>query len=446
MSTGFPVRTPQVYSRSNCNHAINRRMFLGTGTGLLLGGTAGLNMLGSSSFADTLKQTQKRVILVFLGGGHSQFETWDPKVGVPTGGPFQEIQTTVPVLRISELMPEMSQRVHRHTAVLRSIDTNNTDHARGARVVLRGNRPDDGPARFPTLGAILARELAQRDSRVPDHVALYTTTINYPGKLNPVPDASGCLGSRWEAINILRGTMPEFNQLPDSLNELDHKQRAELRALLSQKFLAGRVHNNTLVSHNDAYAQVRGLMASDTLFDVSREPQSIQDRYGPSLFGKQALCARRLVEAGVPFVRLNRGWWDSHGENFDIHHELVPEFDYVLSVLLDDLEDRGLLEHTLVITMAEMGRTPKINNMRGRDHYAGMSATLSGCGIRGGVVYGKTNETGTEIIDGKVDIPRFFATIFEALGLDHQKQFIAGDSRPITLVEYDTEAISEVLA
>lgn len=436
-------------SRPGCGsliHAVNRRMFMGTGTGAMLGGTVGLNMLGTPSIAETLKGSQKRAILIFLGGGHSQFETWDPKVGVPTGGPFMKIPTTVPDLQISELMPEIAQRLHKHTAVIRSIDTNNTDHARGARIVLRGNRPDDGPARFPTLGPMLARELAQQDSKVPDHVALYTTTLNYPGKLNPAPDFSGCLGSRWEAINILRDISPECNKLPSSLTDSDHRQRAELRAVLSQKFSVGRTSSGTLSSHTNAYAQVRGLMASDTLFDISRESQAIQDRYGPTLFGRQALCARRLIEAGVPFVRVNRGWWDSHGENFDIHHELVPEFDYVLSVLLDDLEDCGLLRDTLVITMAEMGRTPIINSMRGRDHYAGMSATLSGCGIKGGVVYGKTNDQGTEIIDGKVGIPQFFATIFEALGIDHQQKFIAGDGRPTTLVDYDTQSIREVLA
>ncbi len=162
--------------------------------------------------------------------------------------------------------------------------------------------------------------------------------------------------------------------MPDSLTDSDHRRRAELRQLLSRKFTAGRTRSGPLASHNDAYSQVRGLMASDTLFDISRESEKIRQRYGPTLFGRQALCARRLVEAGVPFVRVNRGWWDSHGENFDIHHELVPELDSVLAVLLDDLEERGLLQHTIVITMAEMGRTPIINSMRGRDHYGGIRA------------------------------------------------------------------------
>ena len=205
--------------------------------------------------------------------------------------------------------------------------------------------------------------------------------------LNPTPGIAGCLGSRWEPINILRDIRPDANKLPDFLSDLDHKQRSELRQLLSERFLRGRERSSTLTSHNDAYGRVRGLMACDQLFDISKEPKEILDRYGPTLFGHQSLVARRLIEAGVPFVRLNRGWWDSHGENFDIHHELVPELDHVLSVLLDDLEERGLLDHTLVITMAEMGRTPKINTMRGRDHYPGMSATLSGCGIKAGAVF-----------------------------------------------------------
>jgi len=440
------TRTARGASCGSSVHSFNRRAFLGTATGAMVGGTVGLNMLGSPLMATPLKQQQKRAILVFLGGGHSQFETWDPKPGRSTGGPFTAIGTSVPGTHICELLPEMAKRLSKHTAIIRSIDTGNTDHGQGARIVLRGKRPDTGPAKFPTLGATLARELGQRDSKIPDHVAMYTTVIGFPGMLNPSPGMAGCLGSRWEPINILRGLAPPGNTLPEFLSDLDHKERSELRHLLSERFKRGREHNQTLVSHNDAYGRVRGLMACDEMFDISKEPAAIRDKYGPTLFGRQALAARRLVEAGVPFVRLNRGWWDSHGENFDIHHELVPELDHVLSVLLDDLEVRGLLEHTLVITLSEMGRTPAINSMRGRDHYAGMSATLSGCGIQGGAVFGATNEDGTEIIEGKVGIPEFFATIFQALGIDHEKEYIAADGRPVALVEYGTDAIDDILA
>jgi uncharacterized protein (DUF1501 family) len=187
-------------------------------------------------------------------------------------------------------------------------------------------------------------------------------------------------------------------------------------------------------------------MDSSQLFDIAREPQPIRDAYGPSAFAQQTLVARRLVEAGVPFVRVNFGWWDHHGQNFECHHEMVPELDHVMSTLLDDLDVRGLLDHTLVVTFSEMGRTPKINTNMGRDHFSRFSVTLSGCGIRPGVVHGETNAGGEEIAKDPVTINEFFATIFKAVGIDHQKEFHSPDGRPVPLTEYGTEPVTAVLA
>ena len=148
-------------------------------------------------------------------------------------------------------------------------------------------------------------------------------------------------------------------------------------------------------AQNSAYGRVRGLMASDYLFDIDRESQSIRDLYGPTQFGQQCLIARRLSEAGVPFVKVARAWWDSHGQNFETHRELCADLDHCMSALLDDLKARGLLEDTLVITLGEFGRTPKINGSLGRDHFASAwSCTLSGCGIRGGSLYGASDADG----------------------------------------------------
>src|SRR3984957_5750999 len=187
-------------------------------------------------------------------------------------------------------------------------------------------------------------------------------------------------------------------------------------------------------------------MASEKLFDLSQEPQKIRDEYGPTQFGEQAIIARRLAEAGVPFVRVGRAWWDSHGQNFETHQEMVPELDHVMAALLDDLNQRGLLESTLVITLAEFGRTPEINPSLGRDHFAtAWSATLSGGGIRGGSVYGKTDANGRSVVDGQVGPAELFATIYQALGIDHQKQYMLG-SRPIPLTEPGTEPVRAILA
>ncbi len=239
--------------------------------------------------------------------------------------------------------------------------------------------------------------------------------------------------------------IPENIRRPDDISELDHQQRADLRDLLSKQFARGRT-SATVASHNEAYQRVRGLMASEKLFDIEQEPEKMRDRYGKTQFGEHVLVARRLCEAGVPFVRVGRAWWDSHGQNFETHQEMAPELDHVMATLLDDLGERGLLEHTLVITLAEFGRTPAINASLGRDHFASAwSTTLSGCGVKGGTVYGKTDATGTKVVDGEIGAAELFATIYKALGIDPQKNYHVG-ARPVPLTDPGTKPVEEVLA
>jgi uncharacterized protein (DUF1501 family) len=277
---------------------------------------------------------------------------------------------------------------------------------------------------------------------VPDYVTFYAPT---EGR-NMAPGTPGFLGERYAPMSLTTSMIPENLRRLDEITEDDNFQRAELRDQMSKRFTRGRMASNALGSHNVAYERVRGLMASEALFDIAREPQRVRDRYGPTQFGEQALAARRLIEAGVPFVRVARAWWDSHGQNFETHQEMVPELDHVMSALLDDLKQRGLLESTLVITLAEFGRTPEINPSLGRDHFAtAWSATLSGGGIRGGSVHGKTDANGRAVVDGQVGPAELFATIYQALGIDHQKQYMVG-ARPVPLTETGTEPIREVLA
>ncbi len=433
-------RRPRNFCGS-AEHAVDRRAFLGslaTGAAALAADMTALDVLKSPVLASELKRQQRSVILLWLAGGSSQLETWDPKPGVETGGPFRSIETSVPGLRISELMPKMAQRMHR-TCVIRSLNTKNGDHGGATQMMMRG-RPDEPSLRYPDLGAVLARELGQAHSQVPDYVSFYTSTEGRS------PGAAGFLGERYAPMELTTGLTPENLHRLDEINDLDHVQRGELRDLLSKKFARGRSASTSLGSHNIAYERVRGLMASETLFDINREPQAVRDQYGPTQFGEQALAARRLVEAGVPFVRVARAWWDSHGQNFETHQELVPELDHVMSTLLDDLEARGLLESTLVVTLAEFGRTPTINPSLGRDHFASAwSATISGGGIRGGSVYGKTDKTGSTVVDGEVGAGELFATIYQALGIDHQKSYKVG-SRPVPLTNPGTEPIEDVLA
>jgi hypothetical protein len=421
---------------------LNRRGFLGSvaaGATALAADMTVLDVLKQPALARELKRNEKRVILLWLAGGSSQLETWDPKPGTPTGGPFRSIPTVVPGVHISELMPKMAQRIDQ-TCIIRSLNTKNGDHGGGARLMMHGRR-DDASVRYPDMGAVLARELGQIESKVPDYVSFYSAT---EGRMM-APGSGGFLGQRYEPMYLTTGNTPENLHRLEEISEQDHFERAELRELMSRRFERGR-SSRALGSHNVAYQRVRGLMASESLFDISREPQKVRDKFGPTQFGEQVLVARRLVEAGVPFVRVARAWWDSHGQNFETHQEMVPELDHVMATLLDDLRERGLLENTLVITLAEFGRTPEINASLGRDHFASAwSATLSGAGVRGGSVYGKTDKNGRSVTQGEVGPAQLFATIYQALGIDHQKEYMVG-SRPVPLTDPGTEPVREVLA
>jgi len=431
---------PRINFCGSPEHAVSRRAFLGAtaGTALAADMTA-INALAAPEVNGELRKKQKRVILLWLAGGASQLETWDPKPGAVTGGPFRSIQTDVPGLRISELMPKMAQRM-KTTCVIRGLNTKNGDHGSAALTMMRGRR-DEAALRYPDLGAVVAREFGLADSKVPDYVTFYTQT---EGR-SMAPGNPGFLGARYAPMELTTNNYPEFIKKLDGITDLDHLERGELRTLLGKQFEKGR-SSETMNSQNEAYQRVRGIMASEKLFDVTQEPQKVRDRYGPTQFAEQVLIARRLVEAGVPFVRVGRAWWDSHGQNFETHQEMVPELDHVMATLIDDLSERGMLDDVMILTLAEFGRTPAINASLGRDHFASAwSSTITGCGIKRGSVYGKSDPKGNTVVAEEADAGSLFATIYSALGLDPNKNYYVG-SRPIPLVNPGVEPIKAVLS
>ncbi|MDG2222847.1 MAG: DUF1501 domain-containing protein [Rubripirellula sp.] len=420
---------------------LNRRSLLrlagAASTATLAADMSSIEALASPALTQSLKQSGKRVILLWLAGGASQLETWDPKPGRLTGGPFEKIQTCVPGIEISELLPKMSSRL-KETAIIRSLNTKIADHGNAYQLMDTGRTPEPS-LKFPHLGATIAHELGQRDSQVPDYVTMYTST---EGRRQ---GAAGFLGGRYNPMFLTDQMMPANIKRLDSITDIDHRDRADLRDLMANIFERKQSHP-MYDAHNSAYDRVRGLMASDHLFDIEREPQSVRDHYGPTQFGQQCLIARRLAESGVPFVKVARAWWDSHGQNFETHQELCADLDHCMSALLDDLKARGMLDSTLVITLGEFGRTPDINGSLGRDHFASAwSCTLSGCGIRGGSVFGKSDEDGKTVIEGEMNAGDLFATIFAALGIDHHKEFMVG-SRPVPIADFDSEPCFDILA
>lgn len=422
-------------------HGLSRRGFLGSSA--IASATAfaanmrALDVLQNQALASELKRQQKSVILLWLAGGASQLETWDPKPGRPTGGPFRAISTQVAGVEVSELLPKMAQRM-KTTAIIRSLNTRNGDHG-GGTVLMETGRPKEAAVDYPDLGAMIARELGRADSKVPDYVSLYTETEGrHKG-------GSGFLGARYSPMFLSEGMIPPNIRRLESISEESHRDRAELRKRLASRFQE-RHPSASISSHGMAYERVGGLMSSEKLFDVNQEPQSMRDFYGPTQFQEQCLVARRLVEAGVPFVKVARAWWDSHGQNFETHRELCADLDQAMSALLDDLAQRGLLENTLVLTFGEFGRTPQINPSLGRDHFANAwSCSLSGCGIKGGTVYGKTDPDGLTVVDSETKAGDLFATIFSALGIDPAKEYQLG-ARPIPIVDFGCKPIKEILA
>jgi len=426
-------------SHTSINSTPSRRRFLQASAAGAIAASdmTFLNVLRSPVFADELQRQQKRVILLWLAGGASQLETWDPKPGASTGGPFAKITTDVPGVEVCELLPQLARRM-KHTAVIRSLNTKIGDHGTAYKLMETGRVAEAG-VEFPHMGAVLARELGRPDSQVPDYVTMYSST---EGRSR---GTAGYLGARYGEMFLTDQMMPENLRRLDSITAGDHADRAALRQMLADRFTRG-LASPAVNSQNSAYQRVRGLMSSDHLFDIDREPAAMRTKYGPTQFGQQCLIARRLSEAGTPFVKVARAWWDSHGQNFETHRELCADLDHSMSALLDDLNDRGLLESTLVITLGEFGRTPHINGSLGRDHFASAwSCTLSGCGIKGGSVYGKTDAKGETVVEGEIGAADLFATILKAVGIEHDKEYMLG-ARPIPLSDFGAEPVQDVLA
>ncbi|MEO2010112.1 MAG: DUF1501 domain-containing protein, partial [Pirellulaceae bacterium] len=208
---------------------------------------------------------------------------------------------------------------------------------------------------------------------------------------------------------------------------------------------ARRHKAETVRMHREAYEAARRLQNVQSVFKIDNEWEKYRDLYGDSAFGRRCLMARRLIEEGVPFVEVGQSSYDSHADNFVWHRALVPPMEHAWAGLMADLEQRGLLEHTLVVWMGEIGRTPKVNNRSGRDHYVrSWSTALAGCGVKGGVVYGESDKDGVDVKDNPVTEGDFFATIYQALGIDPDTEHYNG-VRPIPIAPFGSSVVQDVL-
>lgn len=425
-------------------HTLHRRLFLeGVAGGVSLMSFAGLFSL--PAFAEEAKRRQKHCILLWLCGAPSQHETWDPKPNSIYGGPFGGIATKLPGVQFSSLMPRTAGIADK-LAVLRSMKTKANEHFQGIDLLNRGAEPRP-PFVRPTLGSVLGQQLGQLDSPVPNFILLDPCPHGNEFKAFKAGNWAGWLGAEYAPVR----SGGEFNipnvERPAGITAADHADREALRRFLTKKFENDR-KSAAAASQNAAFARVNGLMSCAHLFDLERLPADDRRRYGPGAFAQHALLARHLVENGAPFVMVANGMtWDCHVFQHEIYQLLVPELDNTIYQLINDLEERGLLDSTLVIIMGEFGRTPWLNPARGRDHYPdAWSLALAGCGIRRGVVAGATDQDGAEVVERPCDEKNLFATIFTALGLDPYAEYDLPGLPTFHRVEDHAEPIRELLA
>jgi uncharacterized protein (DUF1501 family) len=410
----------------------SRRAFLGATAALGLGGFA------NPTAAAALKKSQKRVLVIFLSGGVSQLETWDPKPNTDTGGPFRAIPTSVAGTHISELLPHTAKQAHR-LAIVRGLNSGSDDHGIGHKIMLTGRKMEPG-IDFPHIGAVAAKMLASGQSALPGHIQI----LPKAGSGFTGGDAT-FLGPQFASVSLGDGKPPPDLLRPTGLPASADAAREAFRQKLNARFAKSRKSAAT-EAYAESYTQAERVVRQAGVFDVSKEDPRVADRYGRHDFGRHLLLARRLLEAGVTYVKVAHSNYDTHHENFDFHIEQVGEFDRPFAALLDDLSDRGMLASTLVVVMSEMGRTPRINDRYGRDHWSkAWSVCLAGAGIKGGVVYGKTNPAGTAVTDGQVSSGHLFHTYLQAVGLDSTKNFYPND-RPVPVADPKAAAIPDVLA
>jgi hypothetical protein len=379
-------------------------------------------------------------ILIWLAGGPSHIDTFDPKPDAPPDvrGEFKPIATSVPGLSISEVFPKLATMMDRVT-LIRSVTSPEAAHDRAAHHLLTGYRPMPALV-YPSYGSVVSKIREARRDALPPYVAVPDAPVfSSSGYLTPAYDPFAVLNDPNSPNFRVRDLTP-----PDRLTLDRLRRRREMVRALDG--FAHDVSDTPMTSSRDQFAEraydLLTSSAAQAAFKIDDEPEKVREAYGRTLFGQSCLLARRLVEAGVSFVTLNdRGMgplgWDTHQQNFPtIKNTLAPPLDQGLSALLTDLQDRGLFDRTLIVMMGEFGRTPRINNNAGRDHHGrANSAILAGAGLPRGLVLGRTDPKGDSPVDRPVTPADLAATIFLTLGIDPEMKFDSPDGRPIRLVD-----------
>lgn len=386
----------------------------------------------------------KSVILLWLEGGPSQLETFDPHPGGKYGGDAKAIETTAEGVLISDLLPKTAEQMHL-ASLVRSVTSKEGDHERAVYNVKTGYRPDP-TLKHPSVGAVLCHA-DQKGADIPRHISIVPN--NSPGR-------GGYLGAAYDAfkINDPAGPVPDVRR-PVREDRFDRRV-SDLYNVVEGEFRRGRLKNleSAKTLHQSATDLALRMMSSDQLdaFDVSEESKTELESFGDSSFGRGALAASRLIEVGARCVEVTLGGWDSHITNHTLQSSACEKLDPALASLLRRLEERELLDSTLVVCGGEFGRTPSINPAEGRDHWPhGFSTLLAGCGIRRGAVHGATasepkldSEKPQDDISDMVTVADLHATILSVLGVDYGEELETPIGRPMKRSE--GEPIKSIIA
>ena len=408
---------------------------------------------------------RRHCIVLWMGGGPSQLDTFDPKPNHENGGEFGEIATNVPGIRISEHLPQLAKQADK-LAIVRSLSTKEGDHTRGTHLMQTGHSPM-GPINYPSMGSVMARELGDTKDALPNFISVGQGLM-----FSDSSTGSGFLGPRYSPLRVT-GSGGQF-QRPEAdaeeaaaanfasmnipgLNPPVGKDRMARRLQLlkmQQNSFVGHHVSPAALAHQTVYEGAVQLMNGDSAgaFDLSKEPEKLRREYGGGVFGQGCLLARRLVEHGAAFVEVSLDssttasvGWDTHSNIFASVKSLSEELDAGWATLMRDLEDRGLLESTTILWMGEFGRTPKINSQGGRDHFPqAWTCVLGGGGIAGGQAYGRTSDDGMHVEENKCGVGNVLATLCSALGVDPETQHETNTGRPVAIVE--EQPIEDLLA
>ncbi|HVY47593.1 MAG TPA: DUF1501 domain-containing protein [Minicystis sp.] len=367
-------------------------------------------------------------IVLWLNGGPSHLDTFDPKPGTKEGGPFRAIATRAPGVKLSEHLPRLAERMH-EVALLRGMHSNEGNHQRARFLGHTGYAPNPTVAQ-PGFGARVALALGAGEAELPAFVA-----IGGPS------EGAGFLGAQHGPLVVpVAGAPPANTRLPRRVDEPRANERLRALDALEARF-ARATGDAEVTSRRAVFARAVRLERASALaaFDLAAEPARDAAAYRDSDFGRGCLLARRLVEAGVKYVEVQLDGWDTHKDNFTRTTSLLGVFDPAIAALLADLEARKRLASTLVVAFGEFGRTPSVNAEEGRDHHPrAFTALLAGGGVRGGVVHGATDERGASVVSGATTVADLFATMATALGLEPGAVEVTRAGRPIALTDHGT--------